>query len=52
MMRNLAYTIILAGLFVTTVGCAIYRTLDAGGADGPKFFSGTRLDVNSINEQH
>ncbi|MEJ2553155.1 MAG: YceK/YidQ family lipoprotein [Gammaproteobacteria bacterium] len=50
MMRNLAYTIILAGLFVTTGGCATYRTLDAAGADGPKFFSGTRLDVNSINK--
>ena len=52
MMRNYIHTIIIAGFFVTSSGCATYKTLDAAGANGPKFFSGTRLDMNTINKDN
>jgi uncharacterized protein YceK len=52
MMRNSARTIILACLLAATGGCATYKTLDAAGANGPKFFSGTRLDMNAITNDN
>ena len=51
-MKYFAYTIILASLIVSASGCATYRTLDAAGANGPKFFSGTRQDMYAINNDN
>jgi len=40
----------LVCLIMSTTGCATYKTLDTAGANGPKFFSGSRLDINAINQ--
>ena len=42
--------LILASLFTSITGCATYKTLDAAGDNGPKFFSGTRMDLNAIKK--
>ena len=48
--KKTVYAGILSRLLISTTGCATYKTLDAAGANGPKFFSGTRLDLNAINK--
>ena len=48
--KKAIYAVTLASLSIATTGCATYKTLDAAGANGPKFFSGTRLDLIAIKK--
>ena len=48
--KKFIYAIILASLCMGTTGCATVKALDAARANGPKFFSGTRLDLYAINK--
>lgn len=49
----MAKTLIIPGIVVLlfcffSSGCATYRTIESASPGSPKFFSGTRLDVNAI----
>jgi uncharacterized protein YceK len=48
--KKAVHAVILASLFIVTTGYATYKTLDAAGDNGPKFFSGIRLDLIAINK--
>ncbi len=42
----------LVVVLVTSGGCATFRTLESAGEDGPRVFSGTRLDIHALTGNH
>ena len=43
------WIIMLTALFLGSSGCATFETVSNARINSPKFFSGTRLDLNAIN---
>ena len=48
--KKVAMGFVLIVLSVASTGCATYRTISEAAPGSPKVFSGTRLDINAIED--
>jgi uncharacterized protein YceK len=49
-MKNLYFLIIFISLSVLLGGCATYKTTSHFTIDSPKLYSGTRMDLDAMNQ--
>ena len=50
--KVLATTIVISMLGLLSNGCATYRTISAVTYGSPRVYSGTRLNINAISDNH
>lgn len=50
--KILPFSIVFGTVVLLSTGCATYRTISAVTHGSPRVYSGTRLDINAISDNH